>query len=58
MSTKGMTMVSGRFEKILEKELTGEKLSHIFMCGPNKMSSSLIKAFEQKSMPNNCYTII
>ena len=58
---KGIKMSTDRFEQFLNKELEGEKteeVSQIYMCGPGKMTESILGVLEEKKMTLDTYTVI
>ena len=58
---KGLKLTNERFEVYLEKELSEEKMkeiSHIYMCGPTKMTSAILHKLDEYQIDSSRYTII
>ena len=58
----GIRLTSERFEGFLNKQLSSEEkidgISQMYMCGPTRMTGSILKAFDQYSISTEKYTII
>ena len=58
---KGIKMSTNRFEQFLNKELEGDKvdeLSQIYMCGPGKMTESILGVIGEMKLTLDKYTVI
>ena len=59
---KGLKMLNERFENYLDRELNSdaaiEGLSQVYMCGPTKMSATVLNTLESKKVSHDKYTVI
>ena len=58
----GLKLKNERFSSFLERELNSEEkiegLSQIYMCGPSRMTASILDSLEAKQIEREKYTII